>query len=54
MFDMLTNNLSYSGTGYGNGGKLEGLHIRIEWAATGPGPTGPDQRATFIARVSGK
>jgi hypothetical protein len=54
VFDIATNNLSYSGTAYGNGGKLEGLQLRIEWAATGPGPTGPEQRATFIARVSGK
>ena len=53
MFDMLTNTTSYSGTGYGSGGKLAGLQIRGEWASTGPGPRGPGQSSVFIARISG-
>lgn len=48
MFDVLTNNSSYSGTAYGYGGKLEGLQMRCEWADTGPG-----QPTVFIAKISG-
>jgi hypothetical protein len=48
MFDQLTNISSYDGTGYGSGGKLEGLRVKIEWASTGPG-----QPTAFIAKISG-
>jgi len=48
MHDELTNTASYSATGYGYGGKLEGLQIRFEWATTGPG-----QPTVFIAKISG-
>jgi hypothetical protein len=48
MFDMLTNNTSYSGTAFGYGGKLEGLQMKVEWADTAPG-----QPTAFIAKVSG-
>jgi hypothetical protein len=48
MFDVLTNNNSYSGTGYGYGGKLEGLQMRCEWAATGPG-----QPTVVMVKISG-
>ncbi|MBL8173182.1 MAG: hypothetical protein JNK48_00845 [Bryobacterales bacterium] len=47
MFDMLTNSVSYSATGHGNGGKLEGLRMRFEAAYTGAGP------GCFIAAFSG-
>lgn len=47
MFDMLTNSVSYSATGHGNGGKLESLRMQFEAAYTGPGP------GFFIARFSG-
>lgn len=48
MFDPLTNTASYSGTGYGYGGKLEGLRIQCQWA-----DTGPDRPTTLIATISG-
>lgn len=47
MHDLLTNTISYSATGFGNGGKLQGLQLRYEAAYTGPGP------GFGIARVSG-
>ena len=48
MFDVATNSSSYSGTGYGYGGKLEGLRIQCQWA-----DTAPDKPTTFIASISG-
>ena len=46
--DMATNTVSYSATGYGYGGTLEGLQMKYEAAYTGPGP------GLFIAKVSPK
>lgn len=38
IFDILTNTISYSAIGHGNGGTLEGLRMQLEAAYTGPGP----------------
>lgn len=48
MIDMLTNTISYTSTGHGYGGKLEGLQMREEGASSGPG-----QPTVVILRVTG-
>ena len=48
MFDVLMNTNSYTLTGHGYGGKLEGLQLRSESVATGPG-----EPTVFIVKISG-
>jgi hypothetical protein len=55
MHDFLTNTISYSATGFGTGGKLQGLQLKYEAAYTGPGPVqgrglaSRESRATRLA-----
>jgi hypothetical protein len=48
MFDVLMNISSYTLTGYGHGGKLEGLQLRSESVAPWPG-----EPTVFIVKISG-
>lgn len=47
MHDLLTNTISYSATGFGTGGRLQGLQLKYEAVYTGPGP------GFGIAKISG-